>query len=285
MSLARSSEDRIIKIDQSPQPILRVLITDRDAMSGHLLSEVLGRNRRCDSAVIMASDLLRTLADRPIDLVIISADLYADKGDGFELAHAVHRARPEILIILLLKRTDQESIVTALKCGARGIFSRQSPINDLLDCIDHVKKGYLWAGKEATDTLLQVIKSIPAPAAFSANFSPPLTKRELQVVQYAAQGKTNRAIADELDLSQHTIKNYLFRAFDKLGVSTRTELLFRLTAGGHSWSEGSKGEPRGDGSRALSKSHNPHRLVSGARVPSGSMHTPAVGGTSLIGSA
>ena len=60
-----------------------------------------------------------------------------------------------------------------------------------------------------------------------------LTARELQVVQYAARGKTNKAIASELYLSEHTVKNYMFRAFEKLHVSNRVELLFYLAARGH----------------------------------------------------
>jgi DNA-binding NarL/FixJ family response regulator len=52
-------------------------------------------------------------------------------------------------------------------------------------------------------------------------------------VQCAAKGKTNRAIASDLQLSEHTVKNYLFRAFEKLGVSNRVELLFYLTMRGH----------------------------------------------------
>jgi two-component system nitrate/nitrite response regulator NarL len=55
-------------------------------------------------------------------------------------------------------------------------------------------------------------------------------------VQCAAKGKTNRAIANELGLSEHTVKNYLFRAFEKLGVSSRVELLFYLTVRGHRFS-------------------------------------------------
>ena len=58
----------------------------------------------------------------------------------------------------------------------------------------------------------------------------------MQVVQYAAKGKTNRTIANELGLSEHTVKNYLFRAFEKLGVSSRVELLFYLTIRGHTFS-------------------------------------------------
>jgi DNA-binding CsgD family transcriptional regulator len=53
-----------------------------------------------------------------------------------------------------------------------------------------------------------------------------LSKRELEVVRCLAEGLTNRDIAERLKLSQHTIKNYLFRIFEKLGVSSRVELLF-----------------------------------------------------------
>jgi DNA-binding NarL/FixJ family response regulator len=60
-----------------------------------------------------------------------------------------------------------------------------------------------------------------------------LSLRELQVVKGAARGKTNKVIASDLGLSEHTVKNYLFRAFEKLGVSNRVELLFYLTLRGH----------------------------------------------------
>jgi len=53
-----------------------------------------------------------------------------------------------------------------------------------------------------------------------------LSARERQVIQHVAGGMSNREIAAALDLSPHTVKNYLFRIFDKLGVSSRTELLY-----------------------------------------------------------
>jgi two-component system nitrate/nitrite response regulator NarL len=64
-------------------------------------------------------------------------------------------------------------------------------------------------------------------------------------VQCAATGQTNKAIASELGLSEHTVKNYLFRAFEKLGVSSRVELLFYLTSRGHSF-----GSPRAEQDKA-----------------------------------
>lgn len=81
-------------------------------------------------------------------------------------------------------------------------------------------------------TLLEAFSSLPNPDLAIADESSTLTFRELQVVKCAARGKTNKAIAKELRLSEHTVKNYLFRAFEKLGVSNRVELLFHLTQRG-----------------------------------------------------
>ena len=235
MPLARSNEDRVVKIDQNLESKLRALIVDRDAMSGHLLAEALMRNGSCDPAVILGSELLRTIGSRETDLVIISADLSAYSGSGFELADAVHRARPEIIIVVLLKQTDHESVFNAFRSGAHGVFSRQRPMAEFLECIDHVKRGYLWAAREETNFLLEFFRNLPGPPGPTEAIFLPLTKRELEVVQCAAKGKTNRGIADELGLSEHTVKNYLFRAFDKLGISTRGELFFYLTVRGYNF--------------------------------------------------
>ena len=121
------------------------------------------------------------------------------------------------------------------KPGARGVFSREQDMFEFLDCVDHVRRGIIWAGRRETSLLLDAFKSIPAPNLVTSIDTPALTARELQVVQCAAKGKTNKAIACDLGLSEHTVKNYLFRAFEKLGISSRVELLFYLTVRGHTF--------------------------------------------------
>jgi DNA-binding CsgD family transcriptional regulator len=76
--------------------------------------------------------------------------------------------------------------------------------------------------------LLDALRSTPSCEGFEQGKIGLLTQRELQVAEHAAQGLSNKQIADRLVLSEHTIKNYLFRIFDKLGVSNRFELLFLL---------------------------------------------------------
>ncbi len=225
----------------------RVFIVDRDSMSGDLLAGALVRDSEFEAAVLQAGDLLSALAGSAVDLVVIGAEVSLKSGNGFDLAQNVARAHPTIAIVMLLNRSDQASVVNAFRSGARGVFSRQQPMTDFLDCVEHVGKGFIWAGRRETDYLLSAFKSIPSPNVLSAGDLSTLTAREMQVVQCAATGKTNKVIASELVLSEHTVKNYLFRAFEKLGVSSRIELLFYLTIRGQNF-QGVKnsGEPAAD---------------------------------------
>jgi len=96
-----------------------------------------------------------------------------------------------------------------------------------------VRRGSIWAGPEETSFLLSALREMPALGFGNNSDTNSLSAREIQVVRAAASGKTNKAIASELHLSEHTVKNYLFRAFEKLGVSNRVELLFYLSRHDH----------------------------------------------------
>jgi two-component system nitrate/nitrite response regulator NarL len=229
-----SKQEKLAKIAQVAKPSFRVLIVDRDSMGSDLLASAIVRERQCEASAIRSSDLLAALANDGADLVVIGADLDSKPGSGFELSHQASRAFPETSIVILLNSNSHDLVISAFRAGARGVFSRQQSMDEFLDCIEHVRKGFIWAGREETTALLETFRSISVPHMVTAINSPTLTARELQVVQLAAKGKTNKTIAVELRLSEHTVKNYLFRAFEKLGVTSRVELLFYLTIRGHS---------------------------------------------------
>jgi two-component system, NarL family, nitrate/nitrite response regulator NarL len=214
-------------------PRVRVLIADRDPMSSDLLANTLARNEQFHASAVHSADLLDALSANPVDLVVIAGDLSHKLRSGFDLATTIGRVHPAVLIVLLLSTPNHAGVINAFRSGARGVFSREQPISELLDCIEHVRRGFIWAGRQEADALLHALRSLPAPAVLAESEGAVLTERELQVVKCAATGKTNRAIAQELRLSEHTVKNYLFRAFEKLGVSSRVELLFYLTMKGH----------------------------------------------------
>jgi DNA-binding NarL/FixJ family response regulator len=81
---------------------------------------------------------------------------------------------------------------------------------------------------------MDLVSEVPSLRVLSSHGRRLLTPREEQVVALVAEGLGNRQIASELNLSQHTIKKYLFRIFEKLGVSTRVELVLYAVNNGDS---------------------------------------------------
>ena len=244
--LVLSNPDRSMNGGKPKQSIasgFRVLIVDRDSMTSDLLANALTRERDCPAFAVSSADFLRSLQTDHAELVVIGAELDGKRETGFDLAQVINRAHPTIRIVMILNQSTHESVVNAFRCGARGVFSRQQPVAEFLDCVEHVRKGFIWAGALETTLLLDAIKCIPSPDIAMAGASSPLTERELEVVQCAAKGKTNKIIAAELGLSEHTVKNYLFRSFEKIGVSNRVELLFYLTLKGHSPGPATADEP------------------------------------------
>jgi DNA-binding CsgD family transcriptional regulator len=112
------------------------------------------------------------------------------------------------------------------RSGAKGIFSKHERLESLSKCIRSVHEGQIWARAVELDLALEALAKSPVVRATNHNGVELLSARERQVIEYLASGRTNQEIAESLGLSRHTIKNYLFRIFDKLGVSSRTELLY-----------------------------------------------------------
>jgi len=87
-----------------------------------------------------------------------------------------------------------------------------------------VHEGQVWANGQQLKFAMEALASAAPSAIVDAKGVHLLTKRELSVVTLVAQGRSNRDISQELRLSEHTVRNYLFRIYNKLGVSTRLEL-------------------------------------------------------------
>jgi two-component system, NarL family, nitrate/nitrite response regulator NarL len=223
------SHKEYIKIIANQKADFRVAIVGQDPINSALLVDTTTRCLSCDAIGALPSELMQMLGMGDISLVIINENIGSSLGAGYELTGAVSSSYPEIPIVVMIEQPSSESTINALSAGARGLFNRQQSISELIDCIEHVRKGAIWAGPEETRFLLQAFKNLPALGARTGIEKFNLTVRELQVVRAAACGKTNKEIGVELRLSEHTVKNYMFRAFEKLGVSSRIELLFFLT--------------------------------------------------------
>jgi DNA-binding NarL/FixJ family response regulator len=173
-----------------------------------------------------SKDLLAAVERVPVDVAVISFALDDQQGRGPELLREMRVLHPQIKGVILLDSSRPQDVLECFRAGAKGIFSKHEKLESLCKCIRCVHDGQIWASSGELEHVLEALANSPLVRATNQKGLDLLSGREREVIQYLAGGMTNREIAKALRLSPHTIKNYLFRIFDKLGVSSRTELLY-----------------------------------------------------------
>jgi len=204
--------------------LVRVLIADSGPLQSHLLARALRSRRDFRVSVVpqKTSTLEIFLQSNPIDVALISGNDLPDLG----LLRWLRISHPSIASVVLVENEDRETVINALRVGARGIFLfSHSPFRMLCKCIDCVSRGEVWLSNDQMQYALDALAEVPTLRVVNSNGRSLLTPREEQVVALVADGLTNRQVADELGLSEHTIKKYLLRIFDKVGTSSRVELV------------------------------------------------------------
>jgi len=200
--------------------VIRIAVRENSRMATQLLCSALARESNFD--VFGVGDIEEITTPAPQILLLSTG---TPSRLACEVLERLRKKHPETKAILLVEEPTRELVVEAFRSGARGVFSRNEPLESLSKCVSSVNKGQVWANQVEIGYLLGAISEpVPMPLV-DANGITLLSKREQSVVRYVAEGMTNREIANQLQLSEHTVKNYMFRIFDKLGVSSRVELI------------------------------------------------------------
>lgn len=215
-----------VTLPEIQQPI-RVVAADSTRMNTQLLVEVLTQDKRFQivEAEPTTKAILEAVRTENADVVLLSSTLEEDPALGLQLARQIRMANPKSVIVMLLDSSERIAVVEAFRAGARGVFCRTESLKSLAKCICCVHSGHVWANSRELGHLLEAVSEArPIRLADTAALST-LSRRELDVVRCVADGLSNREIAQCLNLAEHTVKNYLFRIFDKLGVSSRVEVV------------------------------------------------------------
>lgn len=217
---------------------LRVLVCDDTRAHTELLADSLKRDGGLlvVSAPSGSNELIQCFESYRADVLLLSSNLDEQPGRGVDVLRTLRSVHGDVRTVLLLGSSNRELMLEAFRAGARGVFSKEDSVGILPRCVRKVHEGQIWANTEQLSVLIQAWARSHKVRAVNAGGIDLLSKRECEIVSSVAEGLTNREIAEKLGLSPHTVKNCLFRIFDKLGVSSRVELLF-LTL-----SEGTNGQ-------------------------------------------
>jgi DNA-binding NarL/FixJ family response regulator len=234
---------------------ISIVVADSTRIHTQLLADAMRTDHGLQVVASASSseELLAAVVRVPVDVAVISYSLDDQPGRGTEVLREIRALRSQVKGILLLDSSRPQDVLECFRAGAKGIFTKHERLESLCKCIRCVHEGQIWARSIELEHALEALANSPLVRAINHKGLDLLSARERQVVQYLAAGMTNREIAESLGLSRHTVKNYLFRIFDKLGVSSRTELLYLTMSSPQTRTQDSSNTEEEEGLPALLK--------------------------------
>lgn len=156
---------------------------------------------------------------RELEPDVILMDLRMPEVDGVEAITRIKASMPDIKFIILTTYSDDEYIFRGIAAGARAYLLKDAPRDELFKAIRAVSRGESLiqpvVASRVLDKLAELSRKAPAGET--------LSDREVEVLRLMAKGVSNKDIADQLSITQSTVKTHITSIFQKLDVTTRTE--------------------------------------------------------------
>jgi DNA-binding NarL/FixJ family response regulator len=200
------------------QPV-RVMIVDDHEVVREGLRTLIARQKGMSivGEAATSKEAIETAARARPDVVIM--DVRLPDGTGIEACRTIREARPQTGVIMLTSYADDEALFASIIAGAAGYLLKDAKGQTVLDALAAVSQGRSLLDPTVTGKVLERVRKGPDedPGLKS------LTEQERKVLEHVAEGKTNREIGEIMFLSEKTIKNYVSRILDKLGLARRAE--------------------------------------------------------------
>jgi DNA-binding NarL/FixJ family response regulator len=154
---------------------------------------------------------------------VILMDISMPRLSGLEATRQIKREMPHIRILILTVSDDEQHLFEALKAGATGYLLKNLTAGDLFDRIQIVARGEVILSSAVAGQIQTELAGHVRPGSAGSELADPLTARELEVLERLAKGLTNSEIAEQLVISEGTVKNHLKNILGKLQLSNRIQ--------------------------------------------------------------
>jgi len=208
--------------DASAGDTIRVLICDDHALFRRGLVMVLEGEPGIEVVAEAedGEDAVAKAEDAAPDVVLM--DVRMPRMSGIEATRAIADTVPSSKILMLTVSDEEEDLYEAVKAGATGYLLKEISIEEVANAIRAVVTGQSLISPSMASKLLNEFNNL-AKQAQQKVLAPKLTDRELQVLKLVAQGLSNREVAEQLFISENTVKNHVRNILEKLHLHSRME--------------------------------------------------------------
>jgi len=216
---------------RAPLTTIKVLLVDDHALLREGLRQLLELEtdiRVVDEAGEGFEALRRIRRARP-DVVLM--DIHMPVIDGLAVTRQITSEFPMLPVIMLTMRHEQQQVIQAISCGAKGYLLKSASSQEVVQAIRIVSQGGVYIEPALTGAIVSEMRrlSTNSPGGHSLNA---LSEKEIEILRCVALGMSNKEIADRLSYAEKTVKNYLSVIFQKLALRDRTQAaIFALRQG------------------------------------------------------
>jgi DNA-binding NarL/FixJ family response regulator len=203
--------------------MIRILLADDQALFrealGTLISvqpdlEVVGEAANGEEVLKMAQSLQPNVVLMDLQMPIL---------DGVAATRRLHQEQPDCRVIALTTFDDDEYVFECLRAGAVGYLLKDAPSENLFAAVRAAARGESFLQPSVTSRVLAEFTRLSERPAPAASLVEPLSDREREILRLIASGSSNREIADQLFITEGTVKNHVTNILSKLDVRDRTQ--------------------------------------------------------------
>ena len=201
-----------------PRP-LRILIVDDHDIVRKGLTSVLSRRKEFQVVGEAGTAAEAVQKARELSPHVVVLDIRLPDASGIEVCRDIRAENPDVKVLMLTSYSDDEAVIGSIMAGASGYLLKEIHSRELVDSIERVGDGQSLLDPAVT---AKVLAQVRGPKAEDAKWAQ-LLPQERQILELIADGKTNKEIAEEVHLSDKTVKNYVSEILGKLEVARRAQ--------------------------------------------------------------